>query len=89
MTPKALEKDQELKEKILQNLMLQDFEEIDFSQSVNDIKVIWIHFYKKYKINFSESLIKARLKRIRGQINSKRKLKGLAKLKRPNIISDS
>jgi len=45
MDSNILEKDQELKELILKDLMFQEYEEIDFSQSIDDAKHIWIHLF--------------------------------------------
>jgi len=68
MTYKNLEKNQELKARILKDLLIQDFEDIDLTDSVDQVKDIWIYFWRKYKVSFFQTQIKRRLKKVKGII---------------------
>ena len=39
---------------MLKNLMIQDFEEIDFSESVCDVNTTWMFLWTKYTVDFSK-----------------------------------
>ena len=65
MTYKNLEKNQELKARILKDLLIQDFEDIDLTDSVDQVKDIWIYFWRKYKVSFCQNQIKRHLKKVK------------------------
>ena len=48
MSSNILEKKQERKERILKNIMIQEYNNVKFTNSFNTVNDIWIHLYKKY-----------------------------------------
>ena len=64
---------------MLKPLMIQDFESIDFSESVCDVNTTWMFLWIKYQLNFSRLQIKKHFKRVKAKFKMLKTEKQISK----------
>jgi len=65
----VLEVKQELKEELLEGLVMKHYEEVDFSQSINNVATMKNYLWKKYEVTFIYTSVRKCLTKVRKHFN--------------------
>ena len=63
-----LDQRQELKEEILPGRIAEHYNEVDFTDSVDNAQVMWNFLFRKYKVKFTKSSLRRHFGKIEKQI---------------------